>query len=185
MTWGGGQGAGAIATVEQFLIRGLGTACQVCVVGQPRSDSRRSASPLPKLLEDSPGPAPMPWPLPQILQCFSGSGARRCDLGDRPDESDKLASDGCDDDGSLFPASEHSAIPSAEPDLRLPGDVADFRRERLLSPVPGSAYLGGQPVGPGRFDDQPPCRQAARLGDAGEPARFTARMLAWHKTKIG
>src|SRR5947208_10246405 len=42
------------ATVEQFLIRGLGTACQVCVVGQPRSDSRRSASPLPKLLEDSP-----------------------------------------------------------------------------------------------------------------------------------
>jgi ERF superfamily len=54
------------ATVEQFLIRGLGTACQVCVVGLPRSDSRRSASPLPKLLEDSPDRAPTPWPPPQI-----------------------------------------------------------------------------------------------------------------------
>src|SRR5271157_289530 len=52
--WGGGQGAGAYTTVEQFLIRGLVTACQVCVVGLPRSDSRRSALPLPKLVEDSP-----------------------------------------------------------------------------------------------------------------------------------
>ena len=51
--WGGGQGADAFATVEQFLDCGLGTACQVCVVGLPRSDSRRSALPLPKLLEDS------------------------------------------------------------------------------------------------------------------------------------
>jgi hypothetical protein len=50
-TWGGGQGAGTSATVEQFLIRGLVTACQVCVVGLPRSDSRRSALPLPKLVK--------------------------------------------------------------------------------------------------------------------------------------
>jgi hypothetical protein len=53
-SWGGGQGAGAITTVEQFLMRGLATACQACVVGLPRSDPRRSASPLPKLVEDSP-----------------------------------------------------------------------------------------------------------------------------------
>ena len=46
------SGAAAVVTVEQFLIRGLGTACQVCVVGLPRSDSRRSALPLPKLPED-------------------------------------------------------------------------------------------------------------------------------------
>jgi hypothetical protein len=32
-SWGGGQGAGAITTVEQFLMRGLATACQACVVG--------------------------------------------------------------------------------------------------------------------------------------------------------
>jgi hypothetical protein len=53
-SWGGGQGAGANATVEQFLIRGLATACQAYVVGLPRSDPRRSASPLPILTEDSP-----------------------------------------------------------------------------------------------------------------------------------
>lgn len=47
--WGGGQGAGAFATVEPFLIRGLVTACQVYVVGLPRSDSRRSAFAAPKI----------------------------------------------------------------------------------------------------------------------------------------
>jgi hypothetical protein len=52
--WGGRQGAGAIATVEQFLIRGLDTACQGCVVGLPRSDSGKSALPLPNLVRDSP-----------------------------------------------------------------------------------------------------------------------------------
>jgi hypothetical protein len=48
------SGAAAVATVEQFLIRGLGTACQVCVAGLPQPDSRRSALPLPKLPEDPP-----------------------------------------------------------------------------------------------------------------------------------
>jgi hypothetical protein len=43
-SWGGGQGAGAISTVEQFLMRGLVTACQACVVGLPRSDPRRSVA---------------------------------------------------------------------------------------------------------------------------------------------
>ena len=52
--WDGGQGAGANATVEQFLMRGLATACQAYVVGLARSDPRRSASPLPILTEDSP-----------------------------------------------------------------------------------------------------------------------------------
>ena len=50
----GGQGVGAITTVEQFLIRGLATACQAFVVGLPRSDRRRSALPLPSPVEDSP-----------------------------------------------------------------------------------------------------------------------------------
>jgi hypothetical protein len=50
---GEGQDADAIATVEQFLIRGLDAACQLCVVGLPRSGSRRSAWPLPKSPEDS------------------------------------------------------------------------------------------------------------------------------------
>jgi hypothetical protein len=48
------SGAAAVATVEQFLIRGLGTACQVCVAGLPQPDSRRSALPLPKLPKDPP-----------------------------------------------------------------------------------------------------------------------------------
>jgi DNA modification methylase len=50
---GEGQDVDAFATVEQFLIRGLDAACQLCVVGLPRSGSRRSAWPLPKSPEDS------------------------------------------------------------------------------------------------------------------------------------
>jgi hypothetical protein len=49
---GEGQDVDAFATVEQFLIRGLDAACQLCVVGLPRSGSRRSAWPLPKSPED-------------------------------------------------------------------------------------------------------------------------------------
>ena len=45
-TRGRRSGRGAITTVEQFLIRGLGTACQFFVVGLPRSEPRRSGSPL-------------------------------------------------------------------------------------------------------------------------------------------
>ena len=52
--WGGGQSAGANATVEQFLMRGLDTACQAYVVVLPRTDPRRSALLLPILAEDSP-----------------------------------------------------------------------------------------------------------------------------------
>ena len=63
------RAAARFATVEQFLIRGLDTACQGYVVGLPRSDPRRSALPLPKLLEDSPDRAPTPWPPPQ-LSCW-------------------------------------------------------------------------------------------------------------------
>jgi hypothetical protein len=59
------------AAVEQFLIRGLDTACQVYVVGLPRSHPRRSALPLPKLLEDSPDRTPTPG---RRLRCRAGSG---------------------------------------------------------------------------------------------------------------
>jgi len=43
---GRGQDAGAISTVAQFLMRGLGTAFGAFVVGVPRSDPRRSVVPL-------------------------------------------------------------------------------------------------------------------------------------------
>jgi hypothetical protein len=89
------------------------------------------------MLEDSPDRHQRPGRASDIAVLFSGSDARRCDLGDRPDESDKLSSDGCDDDGSLFPASEHSAIPSAEPDLRHQGDASGgrsgTRRELIIT----------------------------------------------------
>jgi hypothetical protein len=50
---GEGQDVDAFATVEQFLIRGLDAAGQLCVVGLPRSGSWRSAWPLPKSPEYS------------------------------------------------------------------------------------------------------------------------------------
>jgi hypothetical protein len=76
-------------------------------------------------------------------------------VSDRPDESDKFASDGCDYDGSLFLTGEHSAVSCAEPDLRLPGDIPDFHRERLLSQVHGLADFSRHSVSPSRFNDQP------------------------------
>src|ERR1700730_10268185 len=99
-TWGGGQGAVAATTVEQVLIRGLVTACQVCIVGLPRSDSRRSALPLPKVVEDSPDRHRRPGRFRQFGTYYKeGRGA---DVSNRPDESNKFASDGGDDRRSLF-----------------------------------------------------------------------------------
>jgi hypothetical protein len=43
-SWGGGQGAGANATVEQFLIRGLVTACQACGERDDKSSDCRAIS---------------------------------------------------------------------------------------------------------------------------------------------
>ena len=106
------------------------------------------------------------------LLLLQGRSPWRCDVSDGPDESDEFASDGCDHDRSLLSTGEHSAVSSAEPDLRLPGNVADLHREGLLSLVHGLANLGGHSVGPRRLHDQPSRDDTARFGDAGESARF-------------
>jgi hypothetical protein len=62
-----GMGARVRApALSRRLSSGLATACQVCVVGLPRSESRRSALPLRRLEEDSPHQASTPWRSPRM-----------------------------------------------------------------------------------------------------------------------
>src|SRR6516162_9363519 len=110
---------------------------------------------------------------------------RRHVPGDGPNEACQLTGDrGSDDIGRLAAASE-LAIAGAQPQLRLPGDLAD-RLGLLLLPKPQfAADPGREAVGPGCLDQQPAGRAVAGLG---KPAAFdarTARMLRWHQPEIG
>ena len=179
MTWGGGQGAGAIATVEQFLIRGLGTACQVCVVGQPRSDSRRSASPLPKLLEDSPDRHQRPG---RCLRCCSASqeaarGAVTWAIAQmNPTSSRAMA---VMTTGAFFRRASirryraQSRICAFQAMSRTSGGSASCRRYMAWPILAGNRWAQAAST---------ISRRATTL-----PAlvMLVSRLLAWHKTKIG
>jgi hypothetical protein len=111
---GRGQDAGVISTVEQFLIRGLDTACGAFVVGLPRSDPRRSVAPLLILAEDPLTGADALAAASNVFAPRLGDGHFRFDLlPDRPNEADELARDGGDDDRRFFAACEHAAIAGA------------------------------------------------------------------------
>src|SRR6516165_10513730 len=97
--------------------------------------------------------------------------------GDRPEEAYQLTGDrGSDDIGRLAAASE-LAIASAQPQLRLQGDLADRPGLLLLSEPQLTAHSGWEAVGPGRLDQQPASRAVAGLGKAAAFDARTARML--------
>jgi hypothetical protein len=54
-----------------------------------------------------------------------------CDLGNRPDETGHLAGNGGRDDDLWLAGGGEATIPRAEPDLPLPGNVADRRGQRF------------------------------------------------------
>lgn len=107
---GRGQDAGVISTVEPFLIRGLDTAYGTFVGGEPRSDSRKSVTPLLKLLEN-----PLTGADALAAASISSRSLRanrlRFDLlRDRSNEADELARDGGDDDRHLLAARQHATV---------------------------------------------------------------------------
>jgi hypothetical protein len=54
-------------------------------------------------------------------------------LGNRPHETGKLACNGSYHFVSLFPSGHKPPEPTAQPDLRLPGNLSDGLRQSLLS----------------------------------------------------
>jgi hypothetical protein len=78
-----------------------------------------------------------------------------------------------------------SAIARAQPQLRVPGDLAD-RPGLLLLPEPQlAADPRREAVTPGRLDQQPTSGLVAGLGEAAAFDAGTARMLGWHQSEIG
>ncbi len=87
-------------------------------------------------------------------------------LGDGPDESGESAGDG--DDGLVFhhPSGQQALELGVQAQLRLPGDVGDFRWQLVLSRGDDGADAGAVLVVPGDVDERAPGRRVAGLGDA-------------------
>src|ERR1700730_7140330 len=111
-------------------------------------------------------------PLDVITQFLRSARRHRHLPSDGPDEARQLAGDrGGDNIGRLGGPGE-PAIARAQPDLPLPGDVADGPRLVLLPQQQLAAEPSREAVAPGSLDQQPASRAVAGLGDA---AAFDAR----------
>src|SRR5262249_62202023 len=101
-----------------------------------------------------------------------------------PDEACQLTSDrGSDDIGRLAAAGE-LAIARAQPQLRVPGDLADRPGLRLLPEPKLAADAGREAVTPSGLDQQPTGRGIAGFGEAGAFDARTARMLRRHQPDL-
>src|SRR5229473_5489705 len=124
-------------------------------------------------------------PLNRIMLVFRLACRYRHLPGDGPDEASQFAGDrGGDDIGRLAGPGE-PAIAAAQPDLPLPGDVADGPRLALLPQQQLAAEPGREAVAPGRLDQQPASRSVAGLGDAAAFDARAARMFGRHQPEIG
>src|SRR5258707_2145945 len=91
-------------------------------------------------------------PLDVITRFLRSARRHRHLPSDGPDEARQLAGDrGGDDIGRLAGPGE-PAIARAQPDLSLPGDVADGPRLALLPQQQLAAEPGREAVAPGRLD---------------------------------
>src|ERR1700732_4469041 len=116
-------------------------------------------------------------PLDAITGFFRSAPRRRHAPGDGPDEAGHFTGDrGRDDVGRLADAGE-LAIACAQPQLRLPGDLADRLGLLLLPEQQLAADPSREAVGPGRLDQQPAGRAVAGLGEAAAFDAGTTRIL--------
>src|SRR6516164_5737455 len=116
--------------------------------------------------------------LPHSATSLSGRERRLCDLGNRPDETGHLAGNGGRDDDLWLAGGGEATIPRAEPDLPLPGNVADRRVQRFEAIVKLSAHPGRHAVCPGPLDQDAPRQGIASLGDSGTPDAAAGGMFA-------
>src|ERR1700730_7933394 len=114
-------------------------------------------------------------PLDVITQFLRSARRHRHLPSDGPDEARQLAGDrGGDDIGRLGGPGE-PAIARAQPDLPLPGDVAD--PPPLLPHQELAAEPGRDAGAPSRLDQQPASCSIAGLGDAAAPDARATRMF--------
>src|SRR5262249_26650220 len=77
------------------------------------------------------------------------------------------------------------AVAPAEPNLRLPGDLADGRRQYLVAVMELSTNACRHPVGPGPLDEHAARQRVTGLGDTAASNRAPRRVLARHQAEIG
>jgi hypothetical protein len=78
-----------------------------------------------------------------------------------------------------------AAVAGTQPDLGLPGDVADGLGQAFIAVVQFAADSGLHAIGPGAFDQRSSGQGIAGLGDAAPPHGGAAGMLRRHLPEIG
>src|SRR6266498_3640044 len=108
-------------------------------------------------------PAP---PLNRIMLVFR-SACRHGDMpGDGPDKARQFAGDRSGDDIGRLAGAGEPAITGAQPQLGLPGDLADRPRLALLPEQQLAADPRREAVTPGGLDQQPADRKSTRLNSS-------------------
>ena len=105
--------------------------------------------------------------------------------GDSPDEPGQFTSDrGCHGGGRLSGSAELS-VPAAQPHLGFPGGVTDRFGQCFLPEQLFAADPRGEPVAPGRLDQDTAGFAIAGLGDAAAADAGATGMFTGHETDIG
>jgi hypothetical protein len=98
-------------------------------------------------------------------------------LTDGPDKGYQLTGDGGDNSLLGLASGQEAAITGAEPQLRLPGNLADVFRQALLALEQGPGDPGSQALGPSSFHQDPPGMAIAGFGDTAPAHRGAAGVL--------
>ena len=83
-----------------------------------------------------------------------------------PDESGQFAGDAHDSHVPVLAVCGEFSEAAAQSQLRVPGAVDDGSGQAFVSDLDDAADLGGEAVGPRRFDQDLACVAVAGLGDA-------------------
>ena len=107
------------------------------------------------------------WPPLDAITRLPRSACWHCHMwGDGPDDARQLARDRSGDDFGRFGGPGEPAIARRQPDLPLPGDVANRPRLILLPQQQLAAEPSREAIAPGRLDQQPASCSITGLGDA-------------------
>ena len=128
---------------------------------------------------------------PHIVTLFEKYGAGARYIG--PRVADALGTlslevdhgDGGGDHLLQLAAGHELAIPTAQPALTFPGDVAHCLGQSGLPLLQHPALAGWEAIGPGTFNEHASYPTGAGLGDAATPDLLAGRLLARHQAEIG
>src|ERR1700726_1910216 len=124
-------------------------------------------------------------PLNSIMLVFESACLHRNMPSDGPDKAGQFAGDRSGDDIGRLAGAGKLAIAGAQPQLRLPGDLADRLGLALLPEQQFAADPRWKAVTPGGLDQQPAGGAVAGLGKTAAFDARAARMLGWHQPEIG